>query len=110
MDIDYQSPLSNRYAADVLSLVYENGKIMATEMLRIARNYKTVTSTAEALVACGLMEVHVESGRRLMKIYTLTEKGLAVGKRMHECREILYGRAEPDVEPGEKASRRHSKS
>ena len=91
METDYQSPLSMRYAADILAMVYENGKIMATDLLRIAKNYKTVSKTADALVDIGLMEMRLESGARLMKIYTLTPKGEGIGKRMLECRAILAG-------------------
>ena len=94
MMTDYQSPLSSRYAVDILALVYENEKIMATDMLRIAKNYKTVIKTADQLVDMGLMTMHLEAGRRLMKIYELTPKGKAIGKRMSECREIYYGNLE----------------
>ncbi len=92
MITDYQSPLSSRYAADIISLIYENEKIMATDMLRIAKNYKTVIKTADELVDLGLMEMHLEAGKRLMKIYPLTPKGKAIGRRMYESREIFYGR------------------
>ena len=67
MMTDYQSPLSSRYAVDILSLVYENEKIMATDMLRIAKNYKTVIKTADELVDLGLMTMHLEAGRRLTR-------------------------------------------
>ena len=86
---DYQTLLSMRYAADILSLVYENERIMATDLLRIAKNYATVTKTANCLIDAGLMSFHLESGKRLMKIYTLTPKGEAIGKRMYEAREIV---------------------
>ena len=111
---DYQSPLSSRYAVDILSMVYENEKIMATDMLRIAKNYKTVIKTADQLVDLGLMTMHLEAGRRLMKIYELTPKGKAIGKRMVECRAIFYGRLhfEEDTvsEKPEKKSKKRSKS
>lgn len=114
MMTDYQSPLSSRYAVDILALVYENEKIMATDMLRIAKNYKTVIKTADQLVDLGLMSMHLEAGRRLMKIYELTPKGKAVGKRMFECREIFYGRMDFEEgkvsEKGEKKSKKRSKS
>ena len=108
---DYQSPLSSRYAVDILSLVYESEKIMATDMLRIAKNYKTVIKTADELVELGLMTMHLEAGRRLMKIYELTPKGRAIGKRMFECREIFYDRQEfesGESEKGEKKSKKRS--
>ncbi len=108
MITDYQSPLSNRYAVDVLSMIYEHEQIMATDMLRIAKNYKTVIKTADELVDLGLLEMHLEAGRRLMKIYQLTPKGKAIGKRMFECREILYERLEPEAIP-EKAEKRTKK-
>lgn len=114
MMTDYQSPLSSRYAVDILALVYENEKIMATDMLRIAKNYKTVIKTADQLVDLGLMTMHLEAGRRLMKIYELTPKGKAVGKRMFECREIFYGRLDFEdgktTEKAEKKSKKRSKS
>lgn len=108
MMTDYQSPLSSRYAVDILALVYENEKIMATDMLRIAKNYKTVIKTADQLVDLGLMTMHLEAGRRLMKIYELTPKGKAVGKRMFECREIFYGRL--DFEEGKAAEKTEKKA
>ncbi len=114
MITDYQSPLSGRYAVDIISLIYENDRIMATDMLRIAKNYKTVIKTADQLVELGLLEMHLEAGRRLMKIYELTPKGRAIGKRMFECREIFYGRA--DFEDGsvqetkEKKAKKRSKN
>ena len=83
MMTDYQSPLSSRYAVDILSLVYENEKIMATDMLRIAKNYKTVIKTADELVDLGLMTMHLEAGRRLMKIYELTPKGKRRARSAH---------------------------
>ena len=92
MQTDYQSPLSKRYAADILALIYENESIMATDMLRIAKNYKTVIKTADELVGLGLLDMRMEVGRRMMKVYRLTPKGKALGKRMFECREIFYGR------------------
>jgi len=114
MITDYQSPLSSRYAVDIISLIYENEKIMATDMLRIAKNYKTVIKTADELVELGLLEMHLEAGRRLMKIYTLTAKGKSIGKRMFECREIFYGRLdfEEDVisEGKEKKSKKKAKN
>lgn len=114
MMTDYQSPLSSRYAVDILSMVYENEKIMATDMLRIAKNYKTVIKTADQLVDLGLMTMHLEAGRRLMKIYELTPKGKAIGKRMVECREIFYGRLDFEEntvsEKPEKKSKKRSKS
>lgn len=114
MITDYQSPLSSRYAVDIISLIYENEKIMATDMLRIAKNYKTVIKTADELVELGLLEMHLEAGRRLMKIYTLTTKGKSIGKRMFECREIFYGRLdfEEDVvsEGKEKKSKKKAKN
>ncbi len=114
MMTDYQSPLSNRYAVDILSLVYESEKIMATDMLRIAKNYKTVIKTADQLVDLGLMTMHLEAGRRLMKIYELTPKGKAIAKRMVECREIFYGRLDFEdgsaSEKSEKKSKKRSKS
>ena len=115
MMTDYQSPLSSRYAVDILSLVYENEKIMATDMLRIAKNYKTVIKTADELVDLGLMTMHLEAGRRLMKIYELTPKGKAIGKRMAECREIFYGRQDFESQGSsekseKKGTKRSSKS
>ncbi len=108
MMTDYQSPLSSRYAVDILSLVYENEKIMATDMLRIAKNYKTVIKTADELVDLGLMTMHLEAGRRLMKIYELTPKGKAIGKRMFESREVFYGRM--DFESGTSSEKSEKKS
>lgn len=99
MITDYQSPLSSRYAVDIITLIYENDKIMATDMLRIAKNYKTVIKTADMLVEDGILEMHLESGKRLMKIYELTPKGVAIGKRLYECREIFYDRM--PIEEGE---------
>lgn len=96
MQTDYQTPLSNRYAADILAMVYENETIMATDMLRIAKNYKTVIKTAEMLIDIGLLDMELVSGRRLMKVYRLTPKGKAIGRRMLECREILQGRMDAD--------------
>lgn len=114
MITDYQSPLSNRYAVDIISMVYENEKIMATDMLRVAKNYKTVIKTADILVESGLMEMHLEAGKRLMKIYTLTPKGKAIGKRLFESREILYGRMDFEdasiSETKEKKSKKRSKN
>lgn len=114
MMTDYQSPLSSRYAVDILALVYENEKIMATDMLRIAKNYKTVIKTADQLVDMGLMTMHLEAGRRLMKIYELTPKGKAIGKHMSECREIYYGNLDFEEgtasEKSEKKSKKRSKS
>lgn len=89
MITDYQSPLSSRYAVDILSLIYQEEKIMATDMLRIAKNYKTVIKTADELVELGLMTMHLEAGRRLMKIYELTPMGKSIARRMYESREIL---------------------
>ena len=108
MITDYQSPLSSRYAVDIISLIYENDKIMATDMLRIAKNYKTVIKTADQLVELGLLEMHLEAGRRLMKIYELTPKGRAIGKRMFESREIFYGRM--DFEDGEVVETKEKKA
>lgn len=96
MQTDYQTPLSSRYAVDILAMVYENETIMATDMLRIAKNYKTVVKTAELLIDIGLLEMELVSGRRLMKVYRLTPKGKAIGRRMFECHEILQGRMEAD--------------
>ena len=114
MITDYQSPLSSRYAVDILSMIYENEKIMATDMLRIAKNYKTVIKTADLLVEEGLLEMHLEAGKRLMKIYQLTPKGKAIGKRVYESREILYGRMDFEdaavVETKEKKSNKRSKN
>ena len=114
MMTDYQSPLSSRYAVDILALVYESEKIMATDMLRIAKNYKTVIKTADQLVDMGLMTMHLEAGRRLMKIYELTPKGKAIGKRMAECRDIYYGKLDFEdgavTEKAEKKSKKRSKS
>ena len=114
MITDYQSPLSSRYAVDILSMIYENEKIMATDMLRIAKNYKTVIKTADLLVEEGLPEMHLEAGKRLMKIYQLTPKGKAIGKRVYESREILYGRMDFEdtavVETKEKKSKKRSKN
>ena len=114
MITDYQSPLSSRYAVDILSMIYENEKIMATDMLRIAKNYKTVIKTADLLVEEGLLEMHLEAGKRLMKIYQLTPKGKAIGKRVYESREILYGRMDFEdtavVETKEKKSKKRSKN
>ena len=113
MNTDYQSPLSSRYAVDIISMIYENEKIMATDMLRIAKNYKTVIKTADELVELGIMEMHLEAGRRLMKIYQLTPKGKAIGRRMFESREIFYGRMdfdEPIAEVKEKKSKKGKKS
>lgn len=114
MITDYQSPLSNRYAVDIISMVYENEKIMATDMLRIAKNYKTVIKTADILVETGLMEMHLEAGKRLMKIYELTPKGKAIGKRLFESREIFYGRMDFEdstiSETKEKKSKKRSKN
>lgn len=109
MMTDYQSPLSSRYAVDILSLVYENEKIMATDMLRIAKNYKTVIKTADELVDLGLMTMHLEAGRRLMKIYELTPKGKAIGKRMAECREIFYGRQDFELQGSSEKSEKKGK-
>ena len=109
MMTDYQSPLSSRYAVDILSLVYENEKIMATDMLRIAKNYKTVIKTADELVNLGLMTMHLEAGRRLMKIYELTPKGKAIGKRMAECREIFYGRQDFESQGSSEKSEKKGK-
>lgn len=92
MVADYQSLLSKRYVVDILSLVYENKEIMATELLRIGTNYKTVKDAADELVENGLMESHVKSEQRLTKTYTLTPKGKILGKRAFESREILFGR------------------
>ncbi len=114
MITDYQSPLSGRYAVDIISLIYENDKIMATDMLRIAKNYKTVIKTADSLVELGILEMHLEAGRRLMKIYELTPKGKAIGKHMYECREIFYGRMDFEdnsvTESKDKKAKKRSKN
>ncbi len=110
MITDYQSPLSSRYAVDIITLIYENGRIMATDMLRIAKNYKTVIKTADMLVEDGILEMHLESGKRLMKIYELTPKGTAIGKRLFECREIFYDRIPCDTEEEAPAETKEKKS
>lgn len=97
METDYQTALSKRYAFDIICLVYENEKIMATEMLRVAKNYRTVIKTADVLVDNGILEMGLESGKRLMKIYTLTPKGKSIGKHMYECREIMGDVVKPSA-------------
>ena len=91
MDTDYQSPLSMRYATDILSLVYEEGKIMATDLLRIAKNYKTVVKTAEKLEDLGLLTEHLESHTRQMRTYKLTTRGESVAEHLVMARDALYG-------------------
>lgn len=91
MDTDYQSPLSMRYATDILSLVYEKGKIMATDLLRIAKNYKTVVKTAEKLEDLGLLTEHLESHTRQMRVYELTTRGKSVAAHLVMARDALYG-------------------
>lgn len=91
MDTDYQSPLSMRYATDILSLIYEEGKIMATDLLRIAKNYKTVVKTAEKLEDLGLLTEHLESHTRQMRVYELTSRGESVAEHLVMARDALYG-------------------
>ncbi len=118
MDTDYQSPLSKRYAADILSLLYEQKRIMATDLLRIAKNYKTVLATADALAELGLMTKHLESGTRLMKVFELTPKGEAVAEHLYKARCALYGtevrdgmpeKAEKPKKSGKKSKKKSSK-
>ncbi len=120
MDTDYQSPLSKRYAADILSLLYEQKRIMATDLLRIAKNYKTVLATADSLTEIGLMTKHLESGTRLMKVFELTPKGEAVAEHLYRARCALYGtdaeirdempaKAEKPKKSGKKSKKKSSK-
>ena len=89
-------------------------KVFVDKAVDIAKNYKTVIKTADQLVDMGLMTMHLEAGRRLMKIYELTPKGKAIGKRMSECREIYYGNLDFEEgtasEKSEKKSKKRSKS
>lgn len=120
METDYQSPLSKRYAADILSLLYEQKRIMATDLLRIAKNYKTVLATADALTELGLMTKHLESGTRLMKVFELTPQGEAVAEHLYRARCALYGtepvigeseseKAEKPKKSGKKSKKKSSK-
>lgn len=78
--VDYKSALSERYVIDILSLIYEKGQIMASDLIRICSNYRTMRAKVDMLIDLGLVEQHVERGNRLRIIYTISEEGREVAE------------------------------
>ena len=79
-------PLSERYVFDILTYVYEKDSVMATDLQRIATNYKSLKKASEDLVSAGLMDMTVVDDGRLKKIFTLTPKGKKVAKHLMQAK------------------------
>ena len=88
---DYKSPLSDKYVYDILTLIWANDKIMASELKRVCSNYDTVKRAAEMLVNIGLLQCYTERGSRLRIIYEETPKGREIAELLMKTRTMLYG-------------------
>lgn len=89
--VDYKCPLSDKYVVDILSMVYESGRITASDLRKICNNYNTIRNTADRLVSLGLMVTYTEKGARVRIIYEPTQKGVIIGRMLSESRSVLYG-------------------
>ena len=88
--VDYKCPLSDKYVVDILSMVYESGRITASDLRKICNNYNTIRNAADRLVSLGLMVTYMEKGARIRIIYEPTKKGVIIGKMLSESRNVLY--------------------
>ena len=80
VEVDYKSALSERYVIDILSLINEKGQIMASDLIRICSNYRTMRAKVDMLVELGLVVQRVERGDRLRIIYEISEEGKEVAE------------------------------
>ncbi len=89
--LDYDVLLNRRYVVGILMLIYDNERAMATDMLRVGKNYNSVISAAADLEEAGLITKHLEEGKRLMKIYELTPMGRMVARLLVATNKIVTG-------------------
>ena len=90
-DVDFKSPLSDKYVYDILTLICTNGRIKASDLKRICSNYDTVKKAAEMLVSIGLLFCYTDRGSRLRIIYEVTPKGQEIAELFVKSRCIYYG-------------------
>ena len=67
--------LSERYMFDILTYIYENGSIIATDLQDIATNYRSVKKATGDLIDAGLVMMQIVDDGRMKKMFTLTPKG-----------------------------------
>lgn len=88
---DYDVLLNKRYVVGILMLIHDNKRAMATDLLRVGKNYNSVISAAGDLEEAGLIVKHLEEGKRLMKIFELTPKGEKVARLLIASDKIISG-------------------
>ena len=67
--------LSERYVFDILTYIYENGSIIATDLQDIATNYRSVRKVTDDLIDAGLVKMRIVDDGRIKKVFSLTPKG-----------------------------------
>ena len=74
---------------------------MASDLQKIATNYKTVSKVASDLIDEGLVEMNVIDDGRLKKIYTLTPKGTKVSEHLFRAKMELKRLSQDNSQPKE---------
>jgi predicted transcriptional regulator len=73
----------------ILELYAAGGYLQGGQLRNAIKNYDTAKNVARVLQSVGLIEVEVIKKPKTTHIYTLTEKGIEVAKRLAEVEEII---------------------
>lgn len=80
--------LGNGYRL-LLELYNAGGQLQGGQLRNAIKNYDTAKNIARDLQSVGLVEVEIIEKPRAIHLYTLTEKGEKVAKRLAEVEEII---------------------
>jgi DNA-binding transcriptional ArsR family regulator len=89
MDTWYKSPISDKYAADILSYLYEHEEIKITDLHCIVKNYTSLANAVDLLTEAGLIERINVFEPRYKRSLILTERGMRVAELMSQAHRIV---------------------
>ncbi len=91
VDVDFKTPLSEKYVCDVLVLAREQGGLKASDLMRVCTNYQVIKKTAQMMVSVGLLNCYTDRGSRLRVIYEVTPMGGKIADHFAIARDIFMG-------------------
>lgn len=91
----YDWVFSHRHTAGVLCFINDNGKVMVKDLLMVCTSHRSLMRALDELMECGLVMMIVRDRDHMAKIYSVTDKGRDIARRLNEIRRIVDGHMPP---------------
>lgn len=73
----------------LLVVLLDHEPAMASDFLPMITSYHSVVKVGRMLEEAGLIKIKIETGRRTVHLYSLTEKGRIVAEKLKEAERRL---------------------